>query len=152
MARKNYTWDHLNALQLGRYAEYFVKMELTRYGLEIYSSEVDNSGIDFIAKTSSSRYYDFQVKAVRGINYIPFPKNNMIPRDNLIAAIVICIENEEPNLYLIPSTSWKTPNELLVSKDPENGETEPEWGLNLTKETCNLLEPYLPQKIINTLK
>ena len=139
-------------MQLGRYAEYFVKMELTRYGLEIYSSEVDNSGIDFIAKTSSSRYYDFQIKAVREINYIPFPKNRFIPRDNLIAAIVICIENEEPNLFLIPSISWKTPNKFLVSKDPENGETEAEWGLNLTKETCNRLEPYLPEKIINTLK
>jgi hypothetical protein len=152
MARKNYTWDHLSSLQLGRYAEYFVKMELTRYGLEIYSSEVDNSGVDFIAKTSSSRYYDFQVKAVRDINYIPIPKNRFIPRENLIAAIIIFIENEEPNLYLIPSISWKTPNALLVSKDPEDEESEPEWGLNLTKETCKLLEPYLPQKIINTLK
>jgi hypothetical protein len=152
MARKNYTWDHLNPLQLGRLAEYFVKMELTRYGLEIYSSEVDNSGIDFIAKTSSSRYYDFQVKSVREYNYIFFPKNKSFLRDNHIVVIVIFIEKEEPDLFLITSNFWKTPGEILVSRDYEDEESEPDWCINLSKKTCNLLEPYRPEKIINKLK
>ncbi len=44
----NYTWKHLNHLQLGKYGEYFVKMELIRNCFDVYSSEVDDRGIDFI--------------------------------------------------------------------------------------------------------
>ena len=101
----NYTWKHLNNIQIGRYAEYFVKMELTLYGLEIYSSDIDDRGIDFVAKSLSSRYYDFQVKSVRNNNYIFFQKSKFVLRDNLIASIVLFIENQKPLLYLIPSIS-----------------------------------------------
>jgi hypothetical protein len=149
---KKYTWNHLNSLQLGRYAEYFVKMELTLHGLEIYSSEVDDRGIDFIAKTSLSRYYDFQVKSVRKFNYIFFQKEKFTLRDNLIAAVVIFIEQEEPNLFLIPSIFWKTPNELLVSRDYEGKKSKPEWGINLSRKNYKLLEQFRTDKIINMLK
>lgn len=44
-------WNALNNLQLGKYAEYYAKMELSSYGFDVYSSEVDDHGIDFIVKT-----------------------------------------------------------------------------------------------------
>jgi hypothetical protein len=34
-----YDWARLNPLQVGRYAEYFTKMEFTLYGFEVYTSE-----------------------------------------------------------------------------------------------------------------
>jgi hypothetical protein len=37
----NTDWSKLSALQLGRYAEYFAKMEFASYGLEVYTTEVD---------------------------------------------------------------------------------------------------------------
>lgn len=43
-------WSRLNHLQLGRYAEYYAKMEFTSYGFYVYASEVDDHGIDFIAQ------------------------------------------------------------------------------------------------------
>ncbi len=43
---EDYDWGKLNHLQLGRYAEYFVKMEFTRHGFDVYSAEVDDKGID----------------------------------------------------------------------------------------------------------
>jgi predicted GNAT family N-acyltransferase len=49
----NTIWSKLNSLQLGRYAEYYAKMEFASYGFEIYTSELDDHGIDFIAKTKS---------------------------------------------------------------------------------------------------
>ena len=57
MPGNNYTWDHLDKIQLFKYAGYFVKMELTRYGLDIYQPETDSNGVDFSAKTSSSRHF-----------------------------------------------------------------------------------------------
>lgn len=46
-----YDWGKLNHLQLGRYAEYFVKMEFTRHGFDVYSAEVDGKGIDLVVRT-----------------------------------------------------------------------------------------------------
>ena len=43
-------WTKLNNLQLGKYAEYFAKMEFAKYGLDVYTSEVDDHGVDFVVK------------------------------------------------------------------------------------------------------
>ena len=49
-----YEWSCLNHLQVGKYAEYFVKMEFTMYGWQVYSTEVDNRGIDFVGCSAFS--------------------------------------------------------------------------------------------------
>ncbi|WRO21021.1 DUF4365 domain-containing protein [Metallumcola ferriviriculae] len=66
----NTIWSRLNKLQLGRYAEYYAKMEFASYGFEVYTSEVDDHGIDFIAKTKEGRFFEIQVKSVRQTNYV----------------------------------------------------------------------------------
>ena len=67
----NYNWKKLNSLQLGKYAEYYVKMEFTLYGFDVYTAEVDDKGIDFVIRRNE-KYYDLQVKSVRENNYIFF--------------------------------------------------------------------------------
>ena len=47
---EGYDWGKLNSMQLGRYAEYFVKMEFTRHGFDVYTAEVDDKGIDFVVR------------------------------------------------------------------------------------------------------
>lgn len=37
-------------MQLGKYAEYYSKMEFTSYGYDVYTSEIDGHGVDFVAK------------------------------------------------------------------------------------------------------
>ena len=73
----NCDWTRLNALQIGRYAEYYTKMEFASYGFEVYTSEVDDHGIDFVAKKGNGPFYEIQVKSVRNLNYIFFPKINL---------------------------------------------------------------------------
>ena len=46
-----YSWAHLNRLQLGKYAEYLTKMEFVLLGCDIFTSEVDDHGIDFVMRT-----------------------------------------------------------------------------------------------------
>jgi len=73
---ERFNWARLNHLQLGRYAEYLVKMEFTLWGFSVFTSEVDDRGIDFVVRTNDSRHYDVQVKSIRGLNYIFFPKHS----------------------------------------------------------------------------
>jgi len=94
----NHHWSYLNHLQIGRFGEYLVKRELIQYGLDIFSSEVEDREIDFVVRLSESKYLDIQVKTVRELNYIFFRKRVFHPRENLYAAIVI-LQERQPRIY-----------------------------------------------------
>jgi hypothetical protein len=146
-----YDWDRLNHLQVGKYAEYFVKMEFVLYGFDIYTSEVDDRGIDFVIRRNRQRYYDVQVKSVRGFNYIFFAKDKFELAENLFAAVVVFPKASAPELFLIPSTAWEFPDGLCVSRDYEGKQSKPEWGLDLSQKTYPQLQAYLFDTMVETL-
>jgi hypothetical protein len=77
---ERFAWSKLNGLQIGKYAEYYVKMEFTQHGFDVYSSEVDDRGIDFVVRKERRRnlanYYDVQVKSLREGGYVFSPKTS----------------------------------------------------------------------------
>jgi hypothetical protein len=143
-----YDWTRLNHMQLGRYAEYFVKMEFTLYGFDVHTSELDDRGIDFVIRKGDTRYFDVQVKSIRNLNYIFFPKDKFQPRVNLLAAIVLFSNGKQSSLYLIPSTLWLQPNSLFVSRDYEGLKSKPEYGLNLSLKNLSLLAEFSFEKSV----
>lgn len=44
----NTDWEKLSSLQLGQFGEYYAKMKFASYGYDVYASEVDDHGVDFI--------------------------------------------------------------------------------------------------------
>lgn len=146
-----YNWHRLTPLQLGRYAEYFAKMEFTLHDFAVYTADVDDQGIDFVVRRSSDRYYDVQVKSCRNLNYIFFRKDKFNLRPNLLAVIVLFIDGKAPGLYLIPSTAWSEPNALLVSRDYAGKKSKPEWGLNLSQKNLSLLTRFLFDAVVQDL-
>ena len=137
------SWAKLNHLQLGRYAEYYAKMEFASYGFEVYTSEVDDHGIDFIAKKKNGNFLELQVKAVRQKNYI-FMQKEKWNINNLDTYLVLLLfeDGRLPDVYLIPATAWQSPNKLLCDKDYDGLKSKPEYGLNLSEKNMPLLEPY----------
>ena len=68
-------WSELSPMQIGRYAEYYAKMEFTSYGYDVYTSEVDDHGVDFVARdVKTDIFYEIQVKSLRKGNYAFIPK------------------------------------------------------------------------------
>jgi hypothetical protein len=139
---ERYDWSRLTHLQVGRYAEYFVKMEFTLYGFDVYTAEVDQHGIDFVVRTGDHRYYDIQVKSVRGFNYVFFQKHHFDLRSNRLAAVVLLLPMQAPQLCLIPSTRWVNPGLLFVDRDFEGLKSKPEWGLNISLRNLQLMEEF----------
>jgi hypothetical protein len=137
-----YDWSRLKPLQVGRYAEYFAKMEFTLYGFEVYTSEVDDRCVDFVVRKDGGQFYDVQVKSVRGYTYIFIPKTKYPISPHRLVAAIIFHQNQEPELYLIPMTAWLTPNALLVSRDYEGKKSAPEWGISLSKKNQPLLDTF----------
>lgn len=145
---QKYQWSRLNTQQVGAYAEYFVKMELTMYGFQVYETEADDRGIDFIARFEDGSFLEFQVKSLRSSNYIFARKDKFSLRPNLFMAVVLFSEGSLPSLFLIPATDWATPNEMLVSRDYEGLKSKPEWGLNVSQKHMASLEKYKLENII----
>lgn len=137
-------WSKLNSMQLGRYAEYYAKMEFASYGFEVYTSEVDDHGIDFIAKRSGGRYLEIQVKAVRQTNYVFLKKDTWDISDgsNLHLLLLIFEDQKLPNAYLIPAVDWQSPNDLLCDRDYIGQKSKPEYGVRLSKKNTPILNRY----------
>jgi hypothetical protein len=130
----------LNPLQLGKYGEYFAKMEFTKAGCEVYTSEVDDKGIDFIIRKDENTYFEVQVKSVRNHNYVFMRKDVFKPRKNLLLALVLFEDNSEPTLLLIPSLDWKAKHfSFLVERNYEGKKSPPEWGLTLTRKNIEII-------------
>lgn len=140
----NYKWSQLSSLQLGRYAEYYAKMEFASYGLAIYSSEVDDIGIDFVVRSPSKRFYEIQVKSIRDKTGYIFAQKDKFDayQGNLFMAVVIFKDEFQPQLYLIPATEWQKPNDLLRDKDYVGLKSKLEWGINISAKNSPLLEQY----------
>lgn len=145
-----YNWTRLNNLQLGKYAEYYAKMEFTLHGFDVYTAEVDDKGIDFVIRFDTL-YYDIQVKSSRDNNYIFFPKSKFTLRENLFATIVLFENMKEPTIYIIPSIEWKNLNKLLVSRDYIHKKSKPEWGLCFTHKNLELLQQYQFESMIKKI-
>ena len=142
----NTNWSKLNHLQLGRYAEYYAKMEFASYGFEVYTSEVDDHGVDFIAKLpGENKFFEVQVKSVRDYGYIYMDKSKMpeLSEDRLVCYLHF-IDGQLPDVFVIPATAWKNPNAVLVDRkyDKPGQKSEPEWGINISKKNYNLLDEY----------
>lgn len=130
-------------------------MEFTLHGFDVYTSEVDDKGIDFVVRDEiRGCYYDIQVKSVRDFNYVFFRKEYFSPKtENLSAAVVILLNGELPELYLIPSSAWLQPNQLFVGHDYEPPKkSKPEWGLNLSQRNHSLLKPFSFDETVSSLR
>ncbi|MFH1376083.1 MAG: DUF4365 domain-containing protein [Candidatus Woesearchaeota archaeon] len=130
----NNKWSDLNHLQLRRFGEYFAKMEFTKLGFDVYSSEIDDKGIDFIVRENKDEYFDIQVKSVRNYNYTFMKKKHFHLSKNLLLALVLFENGKEPISLLVPSLDWENkPSSFLVGNDYNGKKSEPEWGVSITK-------------------
>jgi len=147
-----YNWKALNRQQVGTFSEYFVKMELTILGFQVYSTEVDDRGIDFVVRYEKGPFLSIQVKSIREKGYVFMRKEKFDLSTDLYLALAILDEGSEPRLFLIPSEAWKEPNTLLVDRDYIGKKSKPEWGVNLSKKNMVLLKEYSFAKMASQLK
>ena len=143
----NTKWSDLNHLQLGRYAEYYAKMEFASYGFEVYTSEVDDHGVDFIAKKpGTNEFYEVQVKSVREYGYVFISKSKMpeLSKNRLVCYLHF-VDGKLPDIFVIPATAWETPNAVFVDRkyDKPGQKSDPEWGINISKKNYTILSEYI---------
>ena len=148
----NTKWSELTAMQAGRYAEYYAKMEFTSYGFDVYTSEVDDHGVDFIAKNTAGDYFEVQVKSVRNDNYVFIRKDKIILDDKHLVCFIRYIDGKLPESYVFPSTVWNDPDgAVFTSRDYEGLKSAPEYGLNI-KGRVDQMKQYDATKMLPLLR
>lgn len=121
------------------------------YGFQVYETEVDDRGIDFIARYEDGPFIEVQVKSLRSLGYVFAQKEKFALRGNLFMAVALFSEGASPDLYLVPATAWQTPDQLLVGRDYEGLKSKPEWGLNVSQKNMAALERYRFDQIVDSL-
>ncbi len=139
-----YLWSKLNTQQVGAYFEYFMKMEFTMYGFEVYTAEVDDRGVDFVARKDKGTFLEVQAKSLRDFGYVFMRKSHFQPKEGLYVALGLLLEGKEPMSFLIPSQRWQTPDAVFVDRDYESPglKSQPEWGINFSRKSLSVLAPY----------
>lgn len=151
MYNLNWSRKELTKQRLGTFGEYYAKMTLASYGMSIYTSEVDDHGIDFVAETKKG-FIKFQVKTVRqSTNYVFMLEDHFnIEDETLFLFLSILIDGEHPVSYIIPATVWgDTSKGVFVHRTYEGKKSKPEYGINLSKKNIPILDDYLLEKMID---
>ena len=121
-------------------------MEFASYGYEVYTSEVDDHGVDFIVKLPhGNRFIEVQVKSVRNYGYVFITKSQM-PNltDNRLVCCLNFNDGKLPDVFIIPASAWEKPNSVFVDRpyDKPGQKSAPEWGIQMSKKNYHLLDPY----------
>lgn len=146
-------WDELNKQQIGKYAEYFVKMLLTMSGFQVYGAEVDDRGIDFVARYKKGPFIEVQVKSMRTTTgYIFAEKSKFELSKTLYLALVIFKQGAYPEVYFIPATRWENSDEVFVGRDYIGKKSAPEWGINISAKNMRALTQFNAETSIIELK
>ncbi len=139
-------WSNLTKLQLSRYGEYYSKMEFSKNGFDIYTSEIDDKGIDFIVRkvgdSPNIYYYEIQVKTIRwpDSKYV-FMRKSQFPINKNVFLSLIIIKDGRLFHYLICSDEWnKRAYSFFKDRRYEGKKSKPEWGLNLTQKSLPILD------------
>lgn len=150
MFNLNWSRKELTKQRIGSFGEYYAKMVLASYGMSIYTSEVDDHGIDFVAETKNG-FMKFQVKTVRhDTNYVYMLEEHFdVEDETLFLFLSILTDGELPVSYIVPATVWKNDvTGMFVHRTYEGKKSKPEYGMNLSAKNMPLLENYKLEKMI----
>jgi hypothetical protein len=93
-------------------------------------------------ETPSGRSLEVFVSTQRLGGYVFWVKRRFTPASNRFAAIVLLGEAEEPNVYLVPSTEWRSASPPLTDRPNVGKRSEPEYGISLARSSLPALERY----------
>ena len=107
------SYKHLNTIQKGSFAEAYAKMAFTLEGFEVYTTEYDDRGIDFVIRNSQGNFYSVQVKST-GETVNPFVYADKFESSpEFLVCVVRLIEGESPQLYLTRGSDWQEETDCL---------------------------------------
>ncbi|MCG8607471.1 DUF4365 domain-containing protein [bacterium] len=145
------SYKHLNTIQKGTFGEAYAKMAFTLEGFEVYSSEYDDRGIDFIVRNRSGRFFSVQVKATDDTSNPFVYESKFRDRDDYIFCAARIIDGEQPSLYIAQGSEWKTGIECLYYNS-EGGKSGPYYEMRFASKYREQLVQFEFRTYIERIK
>jgi hypothetical protein len=144
-ADRNATDDHPS--HLGRQELVALGRALVTERLESIGCTVDvpdaRAGSKLDVRTPSGRTVELFMSTQRVGGYAVWTKRRFQPAEDRVAAVAVLGEGDSPDLYLVPSTEWRDAERPLVDRDNVGKESEPEFGILLSRSSLPALQRYL---------
>ena len=124
--------------------------------LEIFASESESRGVDFIVKTQSGKYHELYLQPINleKDRSVKIPKENLGElKDNLWIALVLFMKEMEPVLHLIPSKVLETPdNYIFIDNDQgERFKQHSNWEIKVFTKAIPELSKYSLSNMLSKL-
>lgn len=138
-------WSKLSNTQMETFGRYFAKMEFESFGFEVYSSEKNEKGIDFIARRDDGFVYEVQTKTIL-YSSEQCRKSAVYSLDianlNMHINLLLFKNGKMPDSFLIPAMAWKFPNDLFSNRITDGNKFSTGYVLNISKRSLPILENY----------
>jgi hypothetical protein len=91
-------------------------------------------------ETPSGRSLEVFVSTQRLGGYVFWIKRRFTPDADRFAAVVLLADADEPNVYLVPSTEWRSASPPLTDRPDVGKRSEPEYGISLARSSLPALQ------------
>ena len=93
-------------------------------------------------ETPSGRSLEVFVSTQRLGGYVFWTKRRFQPASNRFAAIVLLAEAEHPDVFLVPSTEWRSASPPLTDRPNVGKKSDPEYGISVARSSLPALQRY----------
>jgi len=131
----------LNRQELIALGRKIVTERLERLGCTVKSPN-SRTGGKLEVETPSGRSVEVFVSTQRLGGYVFWTKRRFMPATNRFAAIVLLADAETPDVYLAPSTEWRSALPALTDRPNVGKRSEPEYGISLARSSLPALRRF----------
>jgi hypothetical protein len=134
-------WSKLNRPGLVAFGRSIVTERLQNLGCTV-TAPSSRSGGKLEVETPSGRSLEVFVSTQRLGGYVFWTKRRFQPASSRFAVIVLLADAEDPHVYLVPSTEWRSASPPLTDRDNIGKRSEPEYGISVARSSLAALERY----------
>ncbi len=139
--KTNDRWSQLNRQGLIALGRSIVIERLENLGCTVTPPSSRTAG-KLEVRTPSGRSVEVFVSTQRLGGYVFWTKRRFQPASHRFAAVVLLADAEEPYVYLVPSTEWRSASPPLTNRDNIGKRSEPEYGISLARSSLDALQRY----------
>lgn len=134
-------WSQLGRQELIGLGRAIVTERLEKLGCTV-TTPGNRVGGKLEVETPSGRSLEVFVSTQRLGGYVFWTKRRFEPASNRFAAIVLLAEAEQPDVYLVPSTEWRSASPPLTDRPNVGKRSEAEYGISLARSSLPALQRY----------
>jgi hypothetical protein len=134
-------WSRLSRQELIALGRTIVTDRLERLGCTV-TPPSGRTGGKLDVETPCGRSVEVFVSTQRLGGYVFWTKRRFTPASDRFAAIVLLTDADDPAVYLVPSTEWRSASPPLTDRPNVGKRSEPEYGISLARSSLPALERY----------